>query len=60
MDHGREEQLYGMKTLGSIDSREHIDAAQVPTRTRSTRTGYSEGRSDALEAVPEHVLNHAQ
>lgn len=54
----REEQMYGMRPLGSVDSREQIVAVanQEPKRTRSTKTGSSEN----MEAVPKHLLNHAE
>lgn len=67
MENGRitspeQEEVYGMRPLASIDSREQVGsmAANAPNRTRSVKTGISEGASDALEAEPEHVLNQKQ
>lgn len=56
----REEEMYGMRPLESVDSRDPtvVDVegnGSAPRRTRSTKTGHSE----ALEAVPQHVLGHA-
>jgi hypothetical protein len=55
----REEEVYGMRPLGSVDSREQYGAAEAPrpVRTRSVKTGHSEA-SMPLEAVPKHILNH--
>lgn len=60
MDMGREEQIYGMKQLGSVDSEEQIEdeVVEPPNRTRSVKTGISEGPSEALEAEPKHFLNY--
>jgi hypothetical protein len=54
----REEQVYGMRPLGSVDSREHIDSmpGTVPNRTRSVKTGMSEPLSEAFEPEPEHIF----
>jgi hypothetical protein len=56
----REEQVYGMRPLGSVDSREHIESmtAGAPNRTRSVKTGISEPLSEAYQPEPEHILNH--
>ena len=55
VDPVREEELYGMRPLGSIDSREQITsmAAQGPARAHSTKTESTE----AGEAEPKHMLN---
>ena len=59
----KEEQVYGMRPLGSVDSREHIDSmgAVAYNRTRplvqSVKTGVSEPMSEAFESEPEHILN---
>ncbi|KAF2464846.1 uncharacterized protein BDR25DRAFT_93388 [Lindgomyces ingoldianus] len=53
---GREEEVYGMRPLESLDSRDQIVSAigGPPGRTRSTKTGYSE----VEEAIPKNFLNH--
>lgn len=60
----RGENVYGMKPLGSIDSRENIDRDDYePTRTaRASRanTGHSKGESEFVEAEPIHVLGQAK
>jgi hypothetical protein len=61
-DADRQEQVYGMRPLGSVDSQEQIECMNIapdgPNRTRSVKTGISEGISEALECEPEHVLNN--
>ena len=54
----RDEEMYGMRPLRSVDSREHFAAlsGDGPRRTRSTKTG----SSVAVEAVPKHVLNNPE
>lgn len=60
----RGEDLYGMKPLGSVDSREHIghgDYERSPDATASkANTNYSKGESDVMEAEPEHILAYAK
>lgn len=55
---GREEEVYGMRPLASVDSTdEFVNTAlsgHGPTRTRSMKTGYSA----SVEAEPKHFLNH--
>jgi hypothetical protein len=50
----RDEEMYGMRPLRSVDSREQIIsmAGQAPKSTRSGKTTESE----PIEAVPKHVL----
>lgn len=59
----QEQQTYVMKRLSSIDSRDLVDQfptvehpvpARTRTRTRSDRTA----RSETIEALPRHFLNH--
>lgn len=59
-DIGREEQVYGMRPLGSVDSREQVESMPTETqqkRSRSVKTGISEPPSEEYEAEPVHVLN---
>jgi hypothetical protein len=60
----RGEDVYGMKPLGSVDSRENIVYDDYePTRTaRSSRanTAHSKVESEFVEAEPIHVLEHAK
>ncbi|KAF2689409.1 hypothetical protein K458DRAFT_358151 [Lentithecium fluviatile CBS 122367] len=60
MDTVRDEQAYGMRPLGSVDSRERIGsmAGDACNRTRSVKTGISEGPSEAFEPEPEHILSN--
>jgi len=55
----REDQVYGMRPLGSVDSRENMEsmAAGAINRTRSVKTGISEPLSEAYELEPEHMLS---
>jgi hypothetical protein len=58
----RGDDVYGMKPLGSVDSRENIGRDDYePTRTArasKTNTEYSKGESDLVEAEPIHVLGY--
>lgn len=58
------EDVYGMKPLGSVDSREDLGHDDYePTRTtRASRanTDHSKGESEFVEAEPIHVLGHAR
>jgi hypothetical protein len=58
----REDQVYGMRPLGSVDSREHIEsmATGAMNRTRSVKTGISEPLSEAYEPEPAHMLSRQQ
>lgn len=53
---GRDQDLYGMHPLSSVDSRDQLTrtTSPPPARTRSTKTGHS----GMEEAVPAHILNH--
>ena len=55
---GRDQDMYGMQPLASIDSRDQLTRATSPppARTRSMKTGHS----GMEEAVPVHILNHKQ
>ncbi|KAJ4406139.1 hypothetical protein N0V91_004811 [Didymella pomorum] len=60
----RGEDVYGMKPLGSVDSRENIGHGDYePTRTaRASRanTDHSKVEGDFMVAEPVHVLEHAK
>ncbi len=60
----RGEDVYGMKPLGSVDSREHIGHDDYEStheaRASKANTEYSKGDSDVAEPGPKHVLGHAQ
>lgn len=61
----RGEDLYGMKPLGSIDSREDVghdgyERGTPDARASKANTEYSKGDSDIIEAEPQHVLGHAK
>ncbi|KAJ8109645.1 hypothetical protein OPT61_g7308 [Boeremia exigua] len=60
----RGEDVYGMKPLGSVDSREHIghDDYEPTHETRASKanTEHSRGDSDITEAEPKHALGHAK
>lgn len=60
----RGEDVYGMKPLGSVDSRENIDrddyAPVHEARASKANTEYSKGDSDIIEAEPKHVLGNAK
>ena len=61
----RGEDVYGMKPLGSVDSREQIGHDDYETSTHDARaskanTEYSKESSDIIEASPKHVLGHAK
>ena len=61
----RDEDVYGMKPLGSVDSREQIGHDDYETSTHDARaskanTEYSKEDSDIIEASPRHVLGHAK
>ena len=61
----RGEDVYGMRPLGSVDSREHIGHDDYEPSTHEARaskanTEYSRGDSDIIEAEPKHVLGFAK
>ncbi|KAF9697379.1 hypothetical protein EKO04_004784 [Ascochyta lentis] len=60
----RAEDVYGMKPLGSVDSREQIghDDYERSTDARAigANTEYSKGDSDVIEAEPKHILGYAK
>lgn len=60
----RGDDVYGMKPLGSVDSRENIrhDYYEPTHEARASKanTEYSKGDSDLVEAEPVHVLEHAK
>ncbi|KZM27032.1 hypothetical protein ST47_g1862 [Ascochyta rabiei] len=58
------EDVYGMKPLGSIDSREQIGHDDYERSTDATaskaNTNYSRDDSDIIEAEPKHSFGHAR
>lgn len=50
--------VYGMKTLGSIDSRDHFGSPYAVRPCRAD-TGHSKGDSDIVAAEPKHILGGA-
>ena len=61
----RGEDVYGMRPLGSLDSREGIDHAHFEPSTHEytaskPNTGYSKGDIDTIEAEPKHLLGSAR
>lgn len=61
----RGDYVYGMKPLGSVDSREQIAHGDYETSTHGARaskanTEYSEEDSDIIEASLRHVLGHTK
>jgi hypothetical protein len=61
----RGEDVYGMRPLGSVDSREgldHVDFARSTHENMASKpnTGYSKGDIDTIEAEPKHILGSAR
>lgn len=60
----RGEDVYGMRTLGSVDSREQISQIdyEPPDEAGASKanTEYSKGNSDIPEAEPKHTLGYAK
>ncbi|KAG9206916.1 hypothetical protein G6514_000206 [Epicoccum nigrum] len=61
----RGEDVYGMRPLGSLDSREGIDHDDFELSTHENtaskpNTSYSKGDIDAIEAEPKHLLGSAR
>jgi hypothetical protein len=60
----RGEDVYGMKPLGSVDSREQIGhedyERSADAMASRANTDFSKGDSDIIEAEPKHVLGHAR
>lgn len=61
----RGEDLYGMRPLGSVDSREDINHVGYEPSTHkdgagNPNTSYSKGTSDIVAAEPTHILGSAK
>ncbi|KAJ4323524.1 hypothetical protein N0V94_001854 [Neodidymelliopsis sp. IMI 364377] len=61
----RGDDVYGMKPLGSVDSREQIGHDDYESNARDARaskanTEYSKGDSDIIEAEPKHILGYTR
>ncbi|KAJ4994169.1 CFEM domain-containing protein [Stagonosporopsis vannaccii] len=60
----RGEDVYGMRPLGSVDSREQIGQNDYEPAHEAgaskANTEYSKGDSDIVEAEPKHMLGHAK
>ncbi|KAF3007390.1 Structural maintenance of chromosomes protein 2 [Curvularia kusanoi] len=61
----RGEDVYGMRPLGSVDSREgishdHYEPSANEITASKPNTGYSKGDNDATEAEPKHILGYAR
>lgn len=59
----RGERVYGMKPLGSVDSREDVGQEDYEPSSNDTgvskpNTSYSRGDSDVIAAEPKHILGH--
>jgi hypothetical protein len=61
LDDSRGDYAYGMKPLGSVDSREQIEhddyeRGSQDAMTSKINTEYSKGNNDNIEAKPKHIL----
>jgi hypothetical protein len=54
----RREDIYGMKALASVDSRDHFGGIHASSRCRAN-TIQSKGESDVIAAEPKHILGQA-